>query len=226
MPADGSDFSQNDVCGYQDVNEIKNSYRGAAAPTSPATGVTWEDTGGPTFKVYNGASWDAVVASGGLAKDGMIVAFCPGYFGDGSNGSYQYVLGSANTVAGANSYLNSLGWYVCDGAEPEEGDSDIWTVAGRYLPNLTDDRFIMGDTTAGGTGGSNTNSHTHDCDCPNTSSEAPSATIEVNYDAEATAKANDTHTHDVDVDSKTSSAASNTENRPLYLGCLYIAKVK
>jgi len=226
MPADGSDFSQDDACGYADINEIKNSYRGAAAPGSPATGCLFEDTGGPTLKVWNGVAWAAVVANGGNAKDGMIVPFCPGYFGDGGNGSYQYVLGSANTVAGANAYLNPLGWYVCDGAVPNEGDSAIWDQAGRYLPNLTDDRFIMGDTVAGGTGGSNTNSHTHDVDCPNTESGGPSATVEVNYDGGATAKANDTHTHDVDVDSKTSSAASNTENRPKYLGCLYIVKVK
>ena len=34
------------------------------------------------------------------------------------------------------------------------------------------------------------------------------------------------HTHAVDVAVTTSSAASNAENRPLFLGCFYIMKVK
>jgi len=34
------------------------------------------------------------------------------------------------------------------------------------------------------------------------------------------------HTHAVDVAITTSSAASNAENRPLFLGCFYIMKVK
>ena len=91
---------------------------------------------------------------------GSIVPWIGGYFGDGSNGSYTDVLLGGNSVALANAYLNADNWYVCNGAALNTG-SGIFNGASRYLPNLTDSRFIMGDTTAGGIGGAASNAHTH-----------------------------------------------------------------
>ena len=44
---------------------------------------------------------------------------------------------------------------MCDGSELNLPSSPIFNGAGRYLPNLTDDRFIQGDTAIGSTGGIN-----------------------------------------------------------------------
>lgn len=109
-------------------------------------------------------AWDTLVR-GDIPSDaqvpaGVIVAWVPGYFGDGSNGSYTAVL-ALNTIAAANAYLNPLGWYVCNGAALNLAASSIFNGATRYLPNLTDDRFIMGDTTVGVLGGSSSSAHTH-----------------------------------------------------------------
>lgn len=97
----------------------------------------------------------------GAVPVGSIIAWLGGYFADGSNGTYTKVLGTANTVAAVNTLFNTTGWYVCDGAALNDAASSIWTGAGRYLPNLTDDRFIMGDTTCGGIGGASAMAHTH-----------------------------------------------------------------
>lgn len=94
---------------------------------------------------------------------GSIIAYSPGYFTDGSNGGFTFQDVSANSIAAANTLLNPKGWYVCNGAALNDADSAIFNGEGRYLPNLTDDRFFMGDTVAGGTGGANSNNiaHTH-----------------------------------------------------------------
>ena len=105
---------------------------------------------------------------------GIIVAWVGGYFTDGSNGTYTRVLGATNDVAGANGYLNPY-WYVCDGAALNNADSPIWVGVNRYLPNLTDDRFIMGGTAAGGIGGSSTMAHTHTVDPASVTSGAGSS---------------------------------------------------
>lgn len=94
--------------------------------------------------------------------NGIIIAWNPGYYTNGANAGYTFALGSANTVAAANAYLNPLGYYVCDGAALNDSASSIFNGAGRYLPNLTDSRFLMGSTTAGAVGGSNVlTDHTH-----------------------------------------------------------------
>ena len=91
---------------------------------------------------------------------GSIIPWVGGYFGNGSNGTFTNVL--ANTVANVNALLNAGGWYVCDGAALNIASSPIFNGANRYLPNLTDERFIQGNTTAGSIGGSNTMlDHTH-----------------------------------------------------------------
>ena len=99
-----------------------------------------------------------------LPPVGSIIAYSPGYFTNGSNAGFTYQMVSANTIAAVNALLNSSGWYVCNGAALNDADSGIFNGAGRYLPNLTDDRFFMGDTVAGGIGGTNSNNiaaHTH-----------------------------------------------------------------
>lgn len=98
---------------------------------------------------------------------GSIFSWMGGYFGNGSNGSFTSTLG--NTVANANTYLNPLGYYVCDGSAINIAGSQIFGGASRYLPNLTDSRFLMGSTSVGSTGGENSTSlattnlpsHTH-----------------------------------------------------------------
>jgi hypothetical protein len=83
---------------------------------------------------------------------GSIVGFLPGYFADGSNGTY--------TDVGLTLPDN---WVLCDGAAPNDSDSPIWNSASRYVPYLQDSRFLMGSNAAtrGVIGGSTTMNHTH-----------------------------------------------------------------
>lgn len=223
MPADGSDFGLDDVCGFQDMNEIKNSYAGATAPSAPANGLLrWDSVNKIMYRRHSSA-WAVVNNYRGRARDGMVFGWTGGYFGDGSNGSYTRVLGSANTVAGANAYLNPLGFYVADGSVPNQASSAIWSASGRYLPNLTDDRFIMGDTTAGSIGGESANSHTHPID-------PPSATTSTSVYGEEKYCGTDTvgpdgHNHTLNIGSFASGIPSDTENRPVFLGLFLIVKV-
>jgi hypothetical protein len=93
----------------------------------------------------------------GAVPVGVILPWVSGYFTAGTNTGFTPVLASADTIAAANTYLNPFGYYVCDGSVLNITDSPIWNVAGRYLPNLTDSRFLMGATAIGATanGGSN-----------------------------------------------------------------------
>ena len=225
MGTTGADLALDGKCGIQTVNAVKNNHAGVAAPGSPVQGVSWWDTGNTKLQVYDGGWADAVSENGG-AVDGMIVAYCPGYFTDGSNGGFAVTGPAGNTVAEINTYLNASGWYVCDGAAVNDGDSAIWSAAGRYLPNLTSDRFIMGDTAIGGIGGANTMAHTHAFDPPDTETGPPDNTLQVSDPSPVGAPAGEDHTHMVNYVSTTSNAASNAENQPLYLACFYIVKVK
>lgn len=109
----------------------------------------------PFFEDENGNEFLVMVPVG------TILPFIPGYFTNGSNSGYTFQLGTANTVAAINALLNDYGWYVCNGAALNDSDSPIFNGSGRYLPNLYDDRFLMGDTVAGGIGGSSTMAHIH-----------------------------------------------------------------
>ena len=93
----------------------------------------------------------------GAVPVGVIMPWVSGYFTAGSNTGFTPVLASADTIAAANAYLNPFGYYVCDGSAVNVAGSPIWNAAGRYLPNLTDSRFLMGATAIGATanGGSN-----------------------------------------------------------------------
>ncbi len=101
-------------------------------------------------------------SSAGAPPIGTILPWVGGYFTNGSNAGYTRTQGGANTVAGVNALLNGDGWYVCDGAALNDAASPIFNGAGRYLPNLTDDRFLNGSTACGTAGGSNVlTDHTH-----------------------------------------------------------------
>jgi microcystin-dependent protein len=207
----------------------------------------------------------------GFAPVGSIVAYVPGYFTDGSNAGFTHQMVSANTVAAVNALLNSSGWYVCDGAALYDADSGIFNGVGRYLPNLTNDRFLMGDTNAGTTGGANITSisHTH------TTGDHTLLTSEMPEHSHSVALANaGAHTHTfssyahpdgsyngpyyytsvsvayalttasagLHTHTATCATAGNTqphnhgstgsagstafENRPLYLSCFYIMRIK
>ena len=89
----------------------------------------------------------------GFVPVGSVLAYVPGYFTSGANAGFTVQMASANTAAGVNALLNSKGFYVSNGAALNDALSGIFNGSGRYLPNLTDDRFLMGDTAAGGIGG-------------------------------------------------------------------------
>ena len=210
----------------------------------------------------------------GFAPVGSIVAYVPGYFTNGSNVGFTHQMVSANTIAAVNTLLNSSGWYVCNGAALNDADSGIFNGVGRYLPNLTDDRFLMGDTVAGGIGGANSNDISHVHSTGNftlTTSHIPSHshTVTVNsggahthtvpsYDFDGpndprlrahithtgysawssittgsggshshTASAGNTGSGNAHNHGNTGSSGSTSlENRPKYLSCFYIMRVK
>ena len=97
----------------------------------------------------------SIAASGGAGVPvGTIVAFSGGYFtGANNTGTWTDVLG--NTIATVNSYVASSGFVVCDGTAPNDPASPIFDTTAKYLPNLTDSRFLQGSTAAGTIGGSN-----------------------------------------------------------------------
>ena len=228
MPADGSDFIFSDYGSYQAINELKNSYAGAAAPGAPATGVQFFDTGSDEYQVYDGSIWRvlAEASSTGYLPEGSIIAWQGGYYTDGSNGSYTRALGTDNTVAAVNTLYNSFGWYVCNGAALNLSTSTIFNGANRYLPNLSGDRFIQGDNAAGSIGGESTNSHTHSWDIALFSSGVPSSTQVVALAIPVNGFSDPDHTHFVNPPSTTSTAASATNNKPLWLGCFYLMRAR
>lgn len=174
-----------------------------------------------------------------LVPVGTISPWIGGYFTNGSNGGFTNVLG--NTVNNANSYLNPKGRWVANGASPNDPESPIWDSPGKYLPNLTDDRFLMGGTVVGTTGGDNSPSHKHRLFSINTGSNH-SALYGVSQTQGFIATSsvyitngvghNNSANLDVGFGSVSGSGAthdSNTvtlENRPKYLTVFYTVKVK
>jgi hypothetical protein len=95
--------------------------------------------------------------SGSLVPVGTIVAYMPGYFAATANGGGWTAAGPAgNTVAQINAFLSG-NWRVCNGTAPNDANSPIFNAAGRFLPDLTGSRFLMGNTTAGTAGGNANN---------------------------------------------------------------------
>jgi hypothetical protein len=105
---------------------------------------------------------DAAAAdSQGSAPIGSIIAYNPGYYTNGSNAGFTTVGPGVNTAAGVNAYLPTT-WRVCDGQTLNDPASPIFNGAGRFLPNLTDSRFLIGVASAGSIGGSSTTNISHD----------------------------------------------------------------
>lgn len=192
---------------------------------------------------YTQTEVDDLIAAIVTVPTGAIVSYVPGHFGNGSNGSYTSGLASAaNTVTAANALINGDGWHVCNGAALNVSGSDYFDGASRYLPNLTDDRFIMGDTKVGVVGGSNTMSHIHStANRTLTISQIPSHDHDINgvfVGSSSTKKyiylGRDTPITKVPTDNEggggahnhgNTGVASNTVNRPKFLSCFYILKV-
>jgi hypothetical protein len=123
---------------------------------NPAKTRTWKDgrtpaTGTQALGSLFDAEFNQLYENDNYLKDklvpvGAIIPWVPGYFADGNNGSYT---GVSITLSGD--------WKECDGSVLNDADSPIFNGAGRYLPNLTDDRFLMGDISGncGDIGGAN-----------------------------------------------------------------------
>ena len=77
---------------------------------------------------------------------GSIVARLTGYFANSANGTFTDL-----------ALPLSPRWKLCDGSLLEDSESPIFNGSGRYLPNLTDSRFIMGNSSPGVAGGNSNN---------------------------------------------------------------------
>ena len=221
---DGSDYSLGDWLGHEDINEVKNAYASATAPTAPVEGLPWYDSTNKKLYFYTGSAWKQIATADPDFPEGSVCAWTGGYFTNGSNGGFTVAVGSTNDAAGANSYVNGYDWHVCNGAALNDADSTIFNGANRYLPNLTDDRFIQGDTAVGGLGGDSAMAHTHNVDIASTASGEADGWVEY-YLLGGNNVPWRQHLHDCDPPSTATTAASNTENRPLFLTAFYIMKV-
>jgi len=76
---------------------------------------------------------------------GSITPYLPGYFTSGANANFTEV-----------SLTLEDNYKICDGSVLNDSDSPIFNGGGRYLPNLTEDRFLMGDSSYGVVGGYST----------------------------------------------------------------------
>lgn len=174
---------------------------------------------------------------------GVVVPFIGGFFTNAANAGFTNVIG--NDAATINALLNADGWYVCNGAAVNNAGSSIFNGAGRYLPNLSDSRFLMGSTGAGTIGGATSSAHTHTTgNFTLGTSHIPAHTHTTDgYNGStagqplrwlATGSA-DNYVGTISVANNTgggaahnhgtTGAASATENRPLFLSCHYIMKV-
>ncbi len=157
----GSNAILNQKFAYQAYNRLKNHFIKATNPGDLQNGMIWFDSATQTWFGKRTAGLFDFTLVPSIFPEGMIIPWSGGYFTDGANGGYTRVLGATNDAAGINALLNAQGWYVCNGAALNIPESTIYNGAGRYLPNLTDDRFLMGDNLVGVIGGSNSSAHTH-----------------------------------------------------------------
>jgi len=183
---------------------------------------------------YDGASYESKQEYNGANKtrgdgipEGIIVARISGYFGDGANDSYIAV-----------SIPLTSKWKACDGAALNDPLSIIFNGAGRYLPNLTDDRFLQGNALAnvGDIGGSNTiANHKHQTGHLTGAStkhlymyNSGGSNIQINSFEGLASNAHGGmlfyQTSDITLYSKTDGGGG--DNRPKYLSCQYIMKVR
>lgn len=122
---------------------------------STSTAISFEDNSG-TQQTLADTSLGGNIGS---VPVGTIVAWFGGVFTGSGNTNFLKVLGE--TVSEANAYLPSS-WKVCDGSELYDTESPLFNQTSRYLPDLTDSRFLSGSTSLGNIGGSNSLlDHTH-----------------------------------------------------------------
>ena len=159
--AQGSDAVLNDKLAYQAYNRLKNHFAKTTNPGDLQEGMIWFDKTNQKMILQKLAGPVDLVPAISVFPEGMIIPWSGGYFTNGANAGYTRVLGASNDAAGINALLNGKGWYVCDGAALNIPGSTIYNGPGRYLPNLTDDRFLMGGNAVGGIGGSSSSAHTH-----------------------------------------------------------------
>ena len=221
-PVDGSDLQAEHYVGLTIINKTKNHFEGAVAPADPAIGCDWYDTVAKLPKIWNGSAWQELASAYGAAPVGSIIALTSGYFGAAANVGFVSVYGN---IAAINALLNPDGYYVADGSACNVAASPIWVGAGRYLPNISDSRFIMGRAVAGSTGGANTMAHVHSVDPPVATSGAPSAAPACEHLSPSWSGPTGAHTHTCNIAAFDSGAASDTENRPLYLALPYLVRV-
>lgn len=107
------------------------------AATGLEEGEFFWDTTTQTLEVRRASSF----ASFAPVPVGTIINWIGGYFTTGSNATFTNVLG--DTIAAVNTAVGPW-WKVCDGTALNDSASPIFNGANRYLPNLTDDRFLQG----------------------------------------------------------------------------------
>lgn len=190
----------------------------------------------------------------GTIPVGSVIAWLGGYFSGINTGYTRTVtVNGINLSSDANviSFLDTYGCVHCDGTAPDDPDSPIFNDGIKLVPNLTDDRFLMGDASAsvGAIGGdninyshyhgrgtlaatTNTDAHTHTVYVVNvagvgpglqpTSSGRPYATI---------GTSSDSHSHTVSFsgvigDTGGVNGDADQENRPTYISVHYIMRIK
>ena len=126
------------------------------------------------------------------------------------------------------------GYVECAGQVLSDADS---VYNGETIPDLNGGIFLRGDTTSGGTGGSDTMAHTHTGTASGTTGSEDSHThaiattdqtvITGSYKKINTSEtgAGSAHSHSFS-DDFTTSAASNDENRPPYYNVVWIMRIK
>ena len=205
------------------------------APPSGATAsniAEWDNTGNPQLK-------DSGFSIGALVPIGSIVALLSGYFTGTSNYGYTPVVQALPAQ-----------WHECDGSVFNNGGV-IYNGGGRYLPKLTDSRFLMGSSSPGGIGGQNSTTlsaanlptHSHTVPAMTTvgnsghyhsitghygeaSDPGQLSTGENVYTFSPQTSTESAHTHTTPATATTGTFANTAlENRPLYLSCKYIQRV-
>lgn len=213
---------------------------------------TLDITNGVSDKIVNPAGLQAAIGNAMLPV-GSVIFWQGGYYTDSNNGGFVNVLG--NDIASVNARFNAQGMYACSGVELYVAGSLVYDGPGRYLPNITDDRFIVGGLAAGSHGGSNTMAHTHSVNIPGFRSGGTVLTVAQmphhthgyfktllgttsipdgsGYGQYANAKAGvsdatgsgGSHDHYVNPPATTSGGASITNNMPKYLKGIYLIRV-
>jgi hypothetical protein len=77
---------------------------------------------------------------------GTIISWSGNYFSAQNNGGVSSCF-ITNNLTTIDSYLLKRGFKICDGTEFYDNNSPIFNANGRFLPKITDDRFLMGSNT-------------------------------------------------------------------------------